>query len=49
MEEGENLLAEVNQRNELMTTRAALADIFWMAVGALFVGGQGRAERTREP
>jgi len=42
MEEGENLLAEVNERNELTTTRAALADIFWMAVGALFVGGPGR-------
>lgn len=45
MEEGQNLLAEVNQRNELMTTRAALADIFWMAVGALFVGGPGRNGR----
>ncbi len=46
MEEGENLLAEVNERNELVTTRAALADIFWMAVGALFVGNPHQSGRN---
>jgi len=45
MEEGENLLAEVNERNELTATRVALADIFWIAVGALFVGGAHRNDR----
>ena len=49
MAEGEHLMAEVNERNELATTRAALADIFWMAVGALFVGGANRnGQRTGE-
>jgi Mg/Co/Ni transporter MgtE len=38
MEEEQELLTEVAERNELATTRAALADIFWMGVGALLVG-----------
>lgn len=46
MDEGETLLAEVNERHELTTTRAALADIFWMAVGALFVGNPNRGGRN---
>ena len=45
MEEGQDLLTEVTDRNELITTRAALADIFWVAVGALFVGGSVATER----
>jgi Mg/Co/Ni transporter MgtE len=46
MEEHE-LLTEVAERNELATTRAALADIFWIGVGALFVGNAGVAERNK--
>jgi magnesium transporter len=38
MDGGQELLTEVADHNELATTRAALADIFWMGVGALFVG-----------
>jgi len=43
MEEQTHLMNEIVERNELVTTRAALADIFWLAVGALFVG-PGRSE-----
>jgi magnesium transporter len=38
MEEERELLSEVAERNELATTRSALADIFWMGVGALLIG-----------
>lgn len=38
MEEERQLLNTVAEQNELATTRDALADIFWIAVGALFVG-----------
>lgn len=36
MTEGQQLLSEVAEHNELATTRAALADIFWLGVGSLF-------------
>lgn len=43
MEEGPTLGGEVAALHELASTRAALADIFWVAVGALFIsGGPGR-------
>ena len=41
-EEEAQIMNEIVERNELMTTRSALADIFWLAVGALFIG-RGRA------
>jgi Mg/Co/Ni transporter MgtE len=44
MQEGPRLISDVAEHNELITTRAALADIFWIAVGALFVG-TGRQPR----
>jgi magnesium transporter len=44
MEEEAHILSEIVERNELITTRTALADIFWLAVGALFIG----SERTDE-
>lgn len=37
--EEHNLIAEVSERNELATTRTALADIFWLGLAALFAGG----------
>ena len=46
-EEGPQLLSEVAEHNELISTRAALADIFWLAVGALFVGNSSRADRSQ--
>jgi len=36
MTEEQHLLTEVAEHNELTTTRAALADIFWLGVAALF-------------
>jgi predicted transcriptional regulator len=42
-EEEAQIMNEIVERNELMTTRSALADIFWLAVGALFIG-RGRAD-----
>jgi predicted transcriptional regulator len=39
--EEHQLLTEVAERNELSTTRAALADIFWLSVAALFTGNSG--------
>jgi Mg/Co/Ni transporter MgtE len=41
-EEEQQLLTEVAASNELATTRAALADIFWIGVGAFFLGGADR-------
>lgn len=38
-DEEQNLIAEVSERNELSTTRTALADIFWLGLAALFAGG----------
>jgi len=46
-EEGPQLLSEVAEHNDLISTRAALADIFWLAVGALFAGNSGRADRSQ--
>jgi len=47
MEEEEQLLTEVSDHNELITTRAALADIFWIGVGALFVSKPDTAVRNK--
>ncbi len=52
MQEDAHLINEIVERNELVTTRTALADIFWLAVGALFIS-PGRddehgAKRTTE-
>jgi magnesium transporter len=41
MTEEPQLLTDVAERNELSTTRAALADIFWLGVAALFTGNAG--------
>jgi magnesium transporter len=43
----EELLSGVADRNELATTRSALADVFWMGVGALFVEGADATARTK--
>lgn len=43
MQEEPQLLAEVADHTEMARTRTALADIFWMVVGALFVGTEGQA------
>lgn len=48
MEEEAHLLNEIVERNELLTTRNALADIFWLAVGALFVGPGRTEEKTAQ-
>jgi magnesium transporter len=47
MEEEQELLTEVADRNELATTRSALADIFWIGLGALFVGNTITAARDK--
>ena len=47
MEGEQELLTEVADRNELVATRAALADIFWMGVGALFVSNAGPATDSK--
>ena len=44
----QHLIHEVTEQSELASTRAALADIFWMAVGALFVGGVASTEHNEE-
>jgi len=46
-EDGPQLLSEVAENNDLISTRAALADIFWLAVGALFAGNSSRADRSQ--
>jgi Mg/Co/Ni transporter MgtE len=47
IEAEQKLLTEVAERNEFNTTRAALADIFWMGVGAIFVDTAGAASRDK--
>ena len=43
------IMNEIVERNELMTTRSALADIFWLAVGALFIGtGRANEQGTQD-
>jgi magnesium transporter len=46
-EEKQQLVTEVAEGNELATTRAALADIFWMGVGAFIVGDTGPTGRNK--
>jgi len=46
-EEETQLPAEVAEVNELKATRAALADIFWMGVGAFLAGDTGRAGHNK--
>lgn len=38
IQEKESLIGEIVERNEQIITRAALADIFWLAIGALITG-----------
>ena len=47
MEEEQQLLSEVADRADLAMTRAALADIFWMGVGAVLVGDNHPASRKQ--
>lgn len=47
-QEEAQLMNEIVERNELMTTRAALADIFWLAVGALFVTPRRTEQRSEQ-
>jgi len=47
MTEEQHLLTEVAERNELSTTRAALADIFWLGVAALFTANSGMAKQRK--
>ncbi|MGD8956794.1 MAG: hypothetical protein PVJ03_05620 [Chromatiaceae bacterium] len=37
LEQETHAIKDTIERNETVTTRAALADIFWLAIGALFV------------
>lgn len=47
MEEEQQLINELAEQNELATTRDALADIFWIAVGALFVSNPHSTARSK--
>lgn len=47
MTEEQQLLTEVAERNELTTTRAALADIFWLGAAALFTANSGITKQRR--
>jgi magnesium transporter len=47
MTEEQQLLTEVAERNELSTTRAALADIFWLGVAALFTANADPARHHK--
>jgi len=46
MQKNQQLIDNVTDHSELASTRAALADIFWLGVGALFIGGANSAERS---
>jgi magnesium transporter len=47
LEEEQQLLTEVAQVSELTATRSALADIFWMGVGAFFATGGDSAGQIK--
>ena len=44
----EELIEQVTDESELATTRAALGDIFWIAVGALFAGNTDANAHNKE-
>lgn len=48
LQKDQQLINNVSEHNELASTRAELADIFWMGVGALFVGGAALVEHNEE-
>jgi magnesium transporter len=47
MTEEQHLLTEVAEHNELTTTRAALADIFWLGVAALFTANSDMTKQRK--
>lgn len=47
MEEEQQLINELAEQNELAATRDALADIFWIAVGALFISNPHSTARNK--
>jgi len=47
MEEGNRLPVEVAEVSELTATRSALADIFWMGVGAFLAADTRTAGRNK--
>jgi Mg/Co/Ni transporter MgtE len=47
MTKEQQLLTEVAERNELSTTRAALADIFWLGVAAMFTANSDPARKQK--
>jgi magnesium transporter len=47
MTEEQQLLTEVAERNELTTTRTALADIFWLGVAAMFTANSDPARHHK--
>ena len=42
------IISEVTEHNETATTRSALADIFWLSVGALFTRSTDASSRDRK-
>jgi len=51
MEKESRLMSGITERNEIDNTRAALADIFWLAVGAVSIGAgrtSGQDKRVAE-
>jgi magnesium transporter len=48
MEKDQQLVRTVTEHSELASTRTALAEIFWLAVGALFVGGVTETEHNEQ-
>ncbi|MFM1891961.1 MAG: hypothetical protein RLZ44_1038 [Pseudomonadota bacterium] len=48
MRQEQQLLAEVEEQNEMTTTRTALADVFWLAVASLFAGAGAQARREQD-
>ena len=44
----QELINTVSDNTEIASTRAALADILWMAVGAMLIGGAGEKSRNEE-
>jgi hypothetical protein len=47
IEEEQALMTQVTARNELATTRSALADVFWIGMGALFVNNNGAVAQDK--
>ena len=47
IEKEQQLISQLSDKTDLETTRSALADVFWIAIGAFFISDAGAAARNK--